>query len=119
MIRFDFTPVFLKNSKRLAGKYPSFKDDLQQLLLALSDDPNQGVALADGYRKIRMAIKSKGKGKSGGARVITLNCLVAQNEGIVTLVSIYDKSDLEISSMKEIRKAYSSLTDPRSPNASE
>ena len=118
MIRFDSTPVFIKNSKKLASKYPSFKDDLQQLLLTLTKDPNQGVALTDGYRKIRMAIKSKGKGKSGGARVITLNCLVSEADGIITLVSIYDKSDLDSISMKEIRKAYSSLTDSFSPNAS-
>lgn len=109
MISFDSTPVFIKNSKKLASKYPSFKDDLQQLLHALARNPNQGVALADGYRKIRMAITSKGKGKSSGARVITLNCLVAQNEGIITLVSIYDKSELENISIKEIRKAYASL----------
>ena len=50
MIRFDSTPVFIKNSKKLASKYPSFKDDLQQLLLTLTKDPNQGVALTDGYR---------------------------------------------------------------------
>lgn len=108
MIRFEPTPTFLKNSKRLSKKYPSFKEDLRLFMESLSENPEQGVLLADNFRKIRMAIKSKGKGKRGGARVITLNCLVTFGEGVVTLVSIYDKSDLENMSMAEIRDAYSS-----------
>ena len=40
-----------------------------------------------------MAIGSKGKGKSGGARVITLNALVTEQDGTVYLLLIYDKSD--------------------------
>lgn len=109
MIRFVPTPVFLRNAKRLSKRYASFDDDLRQLLQSISENPEQGVVLSGNYRKIRMPIKSKGKGKSGGARVVTLNCLVSKNDGIVTLVSIYDKSDLENISMDEIRQAYSSL----------
>lgn len=40
-----------------------------------------------------MAIKSKGAGKSGGARVITYNVLVTEEEGTVYLLEIYDKSE--------------------------
>ena len=40
--------------------------------------------------KIRLAIASKGKGKSGGARIIT-HVYVAFNA--VYLISIYDKSE--------------------------
>jgi len=40
-----------------------------------------------------MAIKSKGAGKSGGARVITYNVLVTKEEGTVYLLEIYDKSE--------------------------
>ena len=40
-----------------------------------------------------MAIKSKGAGKSGGARVITYNVLVTEEEGEVYLLEIYDKSE--------------------------
>ncbi len=46
-----------------------------------------------GIRKIRMAIKSKGRGKSGGARVITYTVVVTENEGIIYLMDIYDKAD--------------------------
>lgn len=40
-----------------------------------------------------MAIKSKGKGKSGGARVITFNILTDVQNGQVVLLLIYDKED--------------------------
>ena len=58
-------------AKRLAKKYPSFKDDLRAFRDELLENPLQGDELSPGIRKIRMAIKSKGKGKSGGARIIT------------------------------------------------
>ena len=60
-------------AKRLAKRYPSFKDDLTAFRNELLDNPLQGDELTPGIRKIRMVIKSKGKGKSGGARVITYN----------------------------------------------
>ncbi len=60
-------------AKKLAKKYPSFKDDLKGLRDKLLKNPFQGDELSPGIRKIRMAIKSKGKGKSGGSRIITYN----------------------------------------------
>ena len=48
-------------------------DDYDAFLTGLEQDPFQGTSLGKGVRKVRMAIASKGKGKSGGARVITLN----------------------------------------------
>jgi hypothetical protein len=47
-----------------------------------------------------MAIKSKGKGKSGGARVITHVKIEAVT---IYLVSIYDKSDQENISDEQIK----------------
>ncbi len=52
-----------------------------------------------------MAIASKGKGKSGGARVITYTVIAAEMEGRVYLMKIYDKSDfstVDLSILKEI-----------------
>ena len=46
--------------------------------------------MRDGFYKIRLGIKSKGKGKRGGARVITCVKVVAET---VFLVSISDKSE--------------------------
>lgn len=109
MIKFEKTPVFKSKAKSLAKHYPSFAGDLEQLTKSLEKNPEQGTLLSGGFRKIRMAITSKGKGKSGGARVITLNCLVNATDGLVTFVTVYDKSEAENIPMKEIRQAFASL----------
>ena len=85
-------------AKRLAKKYPSFKEDLKTFRKELLDNPLQGVELSPGIRKIRMAIKSKGKGKSGGARIITYNFIAHEDDGVIVLLLIYDKA--EASSVK-------------------
>lgn len=54
-----------------------------------------------------MAITSKGRGKSGGARVITYTVVTMETEGRVYLMNVYDKSDfstVELSVLKEITK---------------
>ena len=76
-----------------AKKYPSFKDDLVNFGKYLLENPKQGTELAPGIRKIRMAIKSKSKGKSGGARVITYNFITHEMDGEIVLLLIYDKED--------------------------
>ena len=58
---------------------------------SLKEDPYQGDDLGNGVRKVRMAIASKGKGKSGGARVITLNILIDEANMEINLLLIYDK----------------------------
>ena len=73
----------------------------------LLKNPQQGTELSPGIRKIRMAIKSKGKGKSGGARVITYNFLTAEMDGKIVLLLIYDKEDassVKVNVLKEIIK---------------
>ena len=62
---------FKKEAKRLIRKYPSLKQELFDLSVILQVSPETGTSLGDNIYKIRIAIKSKGKGKSGGARVIT------------------------------------------------
>lgn len=93
-------------AKKLAKKYPSFKDDLVNFGKSLLENPKQGTELAPGIRKIRMAIKSKGKGKSGGARVITYN-FITHEIGEIVLLLIYDKEDAstaKVNVLKEIIK---------------
>lgn len=63
--------VFDRQARRLAKHYPSFRDDYRHFLADLQENPLQGSDLGEGIRKVRMAIASKGKGNSGGARVIT------------------------------------------------
>ena len=94
-------PPFDKQLKRLAKKYPSLKNDFFQLLETLQVDPKQGTALSKNCFKIRLAIKSKGKGKSGGARVIT-NFVLTNDT--VYLLSIYDKADKETLTNKELEE---------------
>jgi len=75
------------------------KADLQELIDRLTEKPDIGINLGHSVHKIRLAISSKGKGKSGGARVITY-LLTEDNE--VYLVFIYDKSQLENISKEKI-----------------
>ena len=83
-------PHFDRELKRLVKKYPSIGQDLKILVTDLETNPVQGDALGKDCYKVRMAISSKNKGKSGGARVIT--CVKVTDEQI-TLLSIYDKSE--------------------------
>ena len=85
---------FKRQFKRLNMKYRSLKNDLYALQEALLCNPFQGDDLGDGVRKVRMAISSKGNGKSGGARVLTLAVLVDENAN-VTLLTIYDKNEID------------------------
>ena len=91
-------------AKKLAKKYPSFKDYLVNFGKSLLENPKQGVELAPGIRKIRMAIKSKSKGKSGGARVITFTVIVSMEESEINLLYIYDKADRPSISTHEIER---------------
>ena len=84
---------FAKEAKRLAKKYPSFKQDYKDFLDSIKENPLQGDEITKNIRKIRMAIKAKGKGKSGGARVITFNVLANIENGQVVFLLLYDKED--------------------------
>ena len=84
---------FAKEAKRLAKKYPSFKQDYKDFLDSIKENPLQGDEITKNIRKIRMAIKAKGKGKSGGARVITFNVLTDVENGHVVFLLLYDKED--------------------------
>ena len=78
---------------------------IKLLLEMLRKNPMAGADLGDGIRKVRMAITSKGKGKSGGARVITYTAdvITVSCEGELLLLSIYDKSECSAISDKEIK----------------
>ena len=60
------TPRFEKSAKGLSKRYRSLKNDLNDFILSLESNPFQGDELSPGIRKIRIAITSKGRGKSGG-----------------------------------------------------
>jgi hypothetical protein len=87
------TQAFIRSAKPIAKKYRSFNDDYQKLVKELTENPYLGVDLGNGYRKVRMAISSKGKDKSGGCRVITLD--MVERNGCLYLLYAYDKSDYD------------------------
>jgi mRNA-degrading endonuclease RelE of RelBE toxin-antitoxin system len=91
--------VFERQAKRLIKKFPSLKKEIQELVKELKEEPEKGSSIGHNCYKIRLAIFSKGKGKSGGARVISH---VFYMDNTVYLLSIYDKSDIENLTDKEI-----------------
>ena len=93
------TTGFKKHAKSIGKKHHSLKSDLEVLIDSLEQNPLQGEPLGKDCYKIRMAITSKGKGKSGGSRVITCVKFVDHD---VYLLSIYDKGDKESISDKEL-----------------
>ena len=92
-------PEFKRQFKRLTKKYHSLRNDIDAWRKELLKDPFIGDDLGGGVRKIRMSIADKGKGKSGGARILTLNVWVSEDGLDVILLTIYDKG--EISNVKD------------------
>lgn len=89
-MRVKISEDFKTAYKRLKKRHKSLQNDFEHLLASLLVNPVQGVELVDGVRKIRLAITSKGRGKSGGARVI-IRVRIVDDE--LQLLYIYDKSD--------------------------
>ena len=93
-VTFDYLPEFERRAKALAKKYKSFPNDYQALLDSLENNPFQGSALGANVFKIRMSIESKGRGKSGDARVLTYTIRQENETVAITLMTIYDKSEI-------------------------
>lgn len=84
-VSFDYLDEFKRNAKALRKKYPSFDNDYDTFLNEFEKNPFAGESLGQHTYKTRMAIASKGKGKSGGARVITYNLQKkSQDEVLIT-----------------------------------
>lgn len=103
------TRSFKSAAKPLLKKYPSLASDLLQLEKELQENPKQGTALGHNTYKIRLKIASKGK--SGGARVISLvettligEIQIAGEDITVNLITIYDKADTAAISDKELKE---------------
>ena len=95
MVIFNYTEEFLRQAKRLAKRYRSLADDIDNLQQELMKNPEIGVSLGNGKRKIRLGVQSKGGGKRGGLRVITLNIVVEATDTCVNLLTIYDKKEIQ------------------------
>lgn len=99
--------VFDRRAKRLAKKYASLGRDLIALGVRLEDEPRLGTALGMSCYKVRLAITSKGSGKSGGARVITYVQVVRNR---VALLTLYDKSERDTITLKELKSIIETLS---------
>ena len=86
-----FADEFNRAFKRLKKRYRSLPQDLKRLLASLVENPQQGTELYNGMRKLRLSFASKGRGRSGGGRVIIQ---LAVDDTRLTFVYIYDKSDM-------------------------
>ena len=109
MVTFNYTEEFLRQAKRLAKRYRSLADDINSLQHELIENPEIGVSLGGGKRKIRLGTKSKGAGKRGGLRVITLNVLLEMSDTCVNLLTIYDKKEISNVSDKYIDQIIKNL----------
>ncbi len=93
------TENFRRVAKKLLKKYRSLKKELEELILQLEKEPRTGIKIGENTYKIRLAVKSKGRGKSGGMRIITYLDVEIRLEKeeftTVYLMSIYDKSEKE------------------------
>ena len=107
-MNYNVIPIdkFKKKAKRLVKKYPSLKNELFELNVLLESNPTTGTSLGNNAYKIRIAIKSKGAGKSGGARVITY--VITENKEIY-LLTIYDKGELDTIDDNTLRKIIKSI----------
>lgn len=100
------THRFEKELKRLAKKFPSLKNEFAKLIVDITATPEIGIFIGNNCYKIRMAIRSKGKGKRGGARVITYLYIETET---VYLLTIYDKSEKANLKTNELKEMIDSL----------
>ena len=102
------TDPFERKLKRLAKKNKSIALDLSSIFEELEENPTLGVYLGKNCYKIRVAISSKGKGKSGGARIITYVRVV---KNTVFLMDIFDKTEQSTITDKEIQILINTLAE--------
>ena len=99
--KIELSANFKKEAKRLIKKYPSLKTELVQLFTELEENPTTGTPLGNDIYKIRIAIASKNKGKSGGARIMSFVKVI---DTTVLLFSIYNKGEKDSISDREINE---------------
>jgi mRNA-degrading endonuclease RelE of RelBE toxin-antitoxin system len=95
---------FSKEFKKLLKKYPSLKSDFQSILDNIENELILATDLGNGFKKIRINIKSKGKGASGGGRIISYETIVSVNETKVLFATIYNKGDYNNIDLNVLKK---------------
>ena len=95
---------FSKEFKKLLKKYPSLKSDFQSILDNIENELILATDLGNGFKKIRINIKSKGKGASGGGRIISYETIVSVDETKVLFATIYNKGDYNNIDLNVLKK---------------
>ena len=103
------TDYFDKQLKRFLKKYIGFNEDFLTFSEFLNGNPKSGALLGENLYKVRMASKAKGKGKSGGFRVITYHMKEDANGIIMYLITIYDKSEEDTIKTSELKALVKSI----------
>ena len=99
--KIELTDNFKNEAKKLIKKYASLRTEIIELGKELAENPTSGTPLGNDVYKIRLAIASKNKGKSGGARIISFVKIIDET---VYFFSIYNKGDKDSISDKEIEE---------------
>ena len=104
------TSIFESDYKRFVKKFASLESEIRQLEKDLIKQPDIGTSLGGGVYKIRMACESKGKGKSGGFRIITYLVAERENGTDVYLITMYDKSEENSIKTSQLKKIITKLS---------
>lgn len=103
------TPNFQAEAKRLVKKYSSLKTEFAELFQQLEANPTLGTSIGKSLYKLRLAVRSKGKGKSGGLRIVTYAIQKNELGYAVYLLTVYDKSEEASINKEELEKIVRSI----------
>jgi len=107
--KIHYSETFIKKARFYKKKYASLIGDLKILEESLLDNPKQGNNLGGGLYKVRLAVQSKGKGKSGGFRVVTYLINEEDDSISITMITLYDKSEESTIDKKHLQKIIKEL----------
>ena len=102
--RVEFDYEFSNEFKKLLKKFPSLKSDFQKILDNLENELILADDLGSGFKKIRINIKSKGKGSAGGERIITYETIINVGEKLIIFATIYNKGDYDTIDLTILKK---------------
>lgn len=95
------TYSFNKEVKKLKKRFKNIENDYLNFVNSIKELDDLGVHLGSNIYKVRLANSDKNSGKSSGYRLISYLKLIDKE---LYLIYIYDKSDIENISEKEIDK---------------
>jgi len=98
-IEIEETETFTRASKKLRKRFKNIDDDCDNFIQNIKVLDDLGIHLGNGVYKVRIANSDKKSGKSSGYRMISYLKLI---DSKLYLLYIYDKSDLETVSEKEV-----------------